>query len=140
MLIRGTVGQRLKTFVSKYTGMYAVGDTPGNIGQCVGLVEVWTDYLDLPHTWGNAKDLLDQADPAKFKVVRNTPTNFPVPGDVVVFGSTWGAGFGHTGVAVTGHIMDMVLFQQNDPDGSTPHLKTYGYSGVLGWLHPLVTS
>ena len=135
-----SVALRLQGFIRTYTGKSRVGDTAANRGQCVGLIEVWLDSLRLAHIWGNAADLLANADPSFYKKVRNIPTNFPVPGDIVVFGPSWGGGFGHTGICVTGEILSMALFQQNDPDGSTPHLKVYAYDGVLGWLHPIVTS
>lgn len=133
-----TIAQRLSAFTAKYTGKLAVGDTPGNRGECVGLVEVWTDALGLPHTWGNAKDLLENADPAKFKVIRNTPTNKPGPGDVIVWGGDWGDGYGHTAIVLSAGVMAFTAFEQNDPYGSPPHRKLYGYQGVIGWLHPLV--
>lgn len=129
---------RLSWFIKQFTGWAFAGDTPDNRGQCVGLAQVWIDCLGLPHVWGNAKDMLLDADPKSFRRNVNTPTNCPLPGDIVVWGPSWGAGYGHTGIAVTATVMDMVVFQQNDPDGSTPHLKTYSYSGVSGWLHPLV--
>jgi hypothetical protein len=138
MKVSSRVGVKLGQFITRYRGNAGVGDTPGNRGQCVGLVEVWTDLLGLPHTWGNAKDLLDDADPKHYTRTANTPTNYPLVGDVVVWGSTWGGGYGHTGIVVTAYELVMTVFQQNDPEGSTPHLKTYGYAGVLGWLHPLV--
>lgn len=132
------VESALHTLITRLTGHRNVGDTPGNRGQCVGLVEVWTDSLGLPHTWGNAKDLLAYADLRSYKVTMNLPTNYPVPGDIIVWGETWGGGYGHTGIIVTAAVMSFVAFEQNDPEGSPPHLKLYEYGGVLGWLHPLV--
>lgn len=133
-----TMAARVAAFIRAYTGKVGVGDTPGNRGQCVGLVEVWTDSLGLPHVWGNAKDLLADAPAASYGVVTNQPTNYPVSGDVVVWGPSWGAGFGHTGVVVSADVMALTVFQQNDPTGSVPHLKRYTYAGVAGWLHPKV--
>lgn len=132
------LGSRLNPFMASHTGKEGVGDTPGNVGQCVGLVEVWTDSLKLPHVWGNAADLLANAPMNSYGRILNSPTNFPLPGDIVVWGKSWGGGFGHTGIVVTAHVMSFIAFEQNDPDGSTPHLKTYTYSGVVGWLRPFV--
>lgn len=135
-------------FVGQFTGKAAVGDTPENTGQCVGLVERWIDSLALPHVWGNAIDLLNNANKNAFTVVQNTPTNAPSEGDIVVLGSPYGPGvdsdnravyFGHTGIATAKCTADILeLFEQNDPIGSFPHLNIYNYSSVLGWLHPLV--
>lgn len=135
-----TVAARLLAFRAKYAHLALVGDTQVNRGQCVGLVEVWIDSLGLPHVWGNAADLLDNADEAHYQVVHNLPTNFPVAGDIVVWGSSWGSGYGHTGICVSGAVMSFVAFEQNDPAGSYPHEKTYSYAGVIGWLHPRVVN
>jgi hypothetical protein len=134
------VGMLLNQFIAAHSGRMNVGDTPGNKGQCVGLIEVWVDTLKLPHIWGNAADLLSNADKAMFGRIDNTPTNYPLAGDIVVWGTSWGEGFGHTGVCVTGNVLIMSIFQQNDPQGSGAHLKAYTYAGVLGWLRPFVKS
>lgn len=129
---------RLAQFRTRWRGVAGVGDTAANKGQCVGLVEVWIDTLGLPHVWGNAKDLLVDASVDHFDRVLNKPMNYPAPGDIIVWGESWGGGYGHTGVVVSAGVMSFTAFQQNDPDGSAPHEKSYGYSGVVGWLHPLV--
>jgi CHAP domain-containing protein len=134
------IAQHLAAFRRTVEGKFAVGNTAGNRGECVGLVEVWLDFLGMPHVWGNAKDLLANAPLPPYRVFLNQPTNFPEPGDVVVWGDTWGGGYGHTGIAVTAAVMEMTIFQQNDPQGSTPHIKLYGYGGVKGWLRPKVGS
>jgi hypothetical protein len=134
------LGDRLQAFIREYQGRQLIGDTAMNRGQCVGLVAVWWDALRLPHIWGNAKDLLENADPGFYKRIVNTPTNFPIAGDIVVWGDIWGAGFGHTGICLTAQVMDLVCFEQNDPEYSTPHIKVYSYSGIIGWLRPLVGS
>ncbi|SRR5258706_12088506 len=124
-------------FIQKYYRVPKVGDNPQNIGQCVGLIEVFTDSLNLPHTYGNAKDLLANADPNAFDVIHNLPTNFPVAGDIMVWGSQWGGGYGHTGVIVCANVNNFACFEQNNPTGSSPLINNHpNYSGVLGWLHP----
>lgn len=122
-----------------YTAETNVGDTAGNRGQCVGLIEVWLDSLGLPHIWGNAKDLLANADPRHYGVIENGPTNYPSVGDIAVWGSMWGNGNGHCGVVVAGDVNRMLVFEQNDPDGSPPHEAYYSYFGVKGWLHPVLS-
>lgn len=133
--------QALLEFIQKYYDKQNVGDTPENTGQCVGVIEVWLDNLNLntPHLFGNAKDLLTDADTSKFDVIQNTPDNFPLSGDIMVFGETYGGGVGHTGIVVAADSNTFSLFQQNDPTGSKPSIKTYNYTGVLGWLHPKVS-
>lgn len=124
----------LAEFLRAYNGKTGVGNTAINRGQCVGLVAVWCDFLGMPHVWGNAKDLLLDAPVPPYVVVLNTPTNYPQPGDIVVWGDSWGGGYGHTAIAVTAAVMEFTAFEQNDPEHSAAHLKLYGYAGVRGWL------
>lgn len=126
----------LQDFITKYTNQSGVGDTPENTGQCVGLIEVYTDSLGLSHTWGNADQLMANADPKVFDIIQNTPTGVPQPGDIVCWSGDFNAGVGHTGIFVSGDANLFECFEQNDPIGSTPHIRQYNYSFVQGWLHP----
>lgn len=122
-------------FFAKYNGVGSVGDTPENTGQCVGLIEVWTDYLGLPHTWGNADDLLNDADPNSFSIILNSASNVPQIGDVIVFSGNFNKSVGHTGISTgVGDASTFEMFQQNDPLGSVCHNRTYNYQYVLGWM------
>jgi len=132
------IGKKLAAFRPTVEGKFHVGDTAVNRGQCVGLVEVWIDYLHLPHIWGNALDLLNNAPEPPYRVIKNKPTNFPLPGDIVVWDGTWGGGYGHTAIAVTAHVMSFTALAQNDPLGSPPHIVLYTYTGVIGWIRPEV--
>lgn len=126
----------LLDFIQQYYGVLC-GDTSANFGQCVGLIELWTDKLGLTHTWGNAKDLLNNADTSKFDVIKNdinNPNQFPLPGDILVYDSTWGLGDGHTGVVLIADGKSIILFEQNNP--GAPVIKREPYRGLLGWLHP----
>lgn len=137
----------LQSFTNENTGKSGVGDTPQNIGECVGLIEVWNDNLGLPHIWGNAIDLLKNADPSHYDVVYNKlgdTSQFPPDGAIVVLGKPYGQLLdgtyaGHTGISKGSDGNTLRLFQQNDPDGSTPHMKDYTYDACLGWLIPKVT-
>jgi len=124
----------LAAFIAEYLGKPNTGDTPGNLGQCVGLVEKWLDANGKPHVWGNADQLLDNADRAVYKRVANIPTNAPPPGAIVCWNNTWGGGFGHTAIVVAANVRALVVFEQNDPIGSPPVVATHSYSGVEGWL------
>jgi surface antigen len=124
----------LATFIANYLGVPNTGDTIENAGQCVGLVEKWLDENGRAHVWGDAKDLLQQADLKVYKVTRNLPLNAPKPGAVVVWNGTWGAGHGHTAVVVAANRRLLVVFEQNNPVGSAPVVATHGYTGVLGWI------
>jgi hypothetical protein len=136
----------LSDFIPKYTGQPNVGDTPENIGECVGLIEVYNDEcFRYPHIWGNAKDLLANADPKFFDREYNDITNLtqvPPIGAIMVWDGTWGSGKGHTGILVTAIPNSTVFtcFEENNPVGHAPEINMHiNYAGVLGWLvpHPL---
>lgn len=134
----------LEKFIAAKTGVPNVGDTKENRGECVGLIEVWLDTLHFPHIWGNAIDLLDNADPNFYDVVLNDPYNYPVEGDIVVLGEPFGQYidpkdnkvhyFGHTGIVVRADINTVTLFEQNSPAGSTPRIVQHSYNPVKGWI------
>ena len=124
----------LLKFIAIYLGLKAVGTTNQNMGQCVGLAELWLHVNRKPYIPGNAKDLLANADRTAYKVTLNQPINCPVPGNVVVWGSSWGNGYGHCAVVIAANVHQLVVFEQNDPAGYPPCVATHDYSGVLGWL------
>ena len=125
----------LATFISQYLGKANTGDTPQNRGQCVGLIEAWLDANGKPHIWGNAADLIANADPKVYKKVTNIPTNNPPPGAIVCWNSTWGGGAGHTAIVVASNVNLLVVFEQNDPDGSAPVLIFFQSTGQRGCTH-----
>ncbi len=132
------IQEAFNNLFTQYNGQPNVGDTPGNKGQCVGLIEVWTDYLGLPHTWGDADQLFANADPFYFDKIVNTPTAIPTTGDIIVWTSEFNGGVGHTGVA-TGKNTNagfVEVFEQNDPLGSPCHIKLYNYAYIQGWIRP----
>ncbi len=127
-------------FFNQYNGQKNVGNTPQNIGQCVGLIEVYIRGLGLDQVWGNADDLYANAPDASFVKIPNTPTGIPQQGDVIVWSSEFNGGVGHTGIATgKGDLNTFDCFEQNDPIGSNCHVKNYNYSYVTGWLRPKVS-
>lgn len=125
----------LSTFLCNYLGRANVGDTDENRGECVGLVQCWLDELQTPHIWGNAKDLLANADVKAYRVYHNLPSNYPVPGDVIVWDEHMGGGYGHCAVVVAANIHYVGFLEQNNPEGNGCRLSTSTYVHVLGWLH-----
>jgi surface antigen len=128
---------KLQDFIAGTTGK-VVGDTPQNKGQCVGLVEVWLDTFGLPHIWGNAKDLLTNADKNAYDVIYNTPTNVPAPGSIICWDSSWGEGDGHTALVLKADVNSFTVLEQNNPIGSPVRQGTHAYQGVQGWIYPKV--
>lgn len=125
------MSEELKRFIAKYTGVLNVGDTEGNKGECVGLIQEWLNVFGFPQIWGNAIDLLKNADRNFYLVISNSPTNAPQPGDIIVFNYK---PFGHTGVVVTADIMSVTVFESNNPVGSTPRIVKHTYKDVVGWI------
>lgn len=126
----------LLAFIQQYLGKAGTGNTPENTGQCVGLVEVWLAANNKPHIVGNAVDLLKNAPAAAYTVIKNGPVNMPPAGSVVCWDGSWGGGYGHTAVVVAASPMQMVVFEQNDPEGAAPLVATHSYAGVAGWIVP----
>ena len=128
-----------KSFLDRYNGKYNVGNTTENKGECVGLVSVFIDSLNLPHVWGNASDLFANADEKFFEKILNTPDAIPQAGDIIVWNSKFNGTVGHTGIATgTASLDTFECFEQNDPLKSNCHLKTYKYTYVTGWLRPKI--
>lgn len=140
--------QQLQTFEAQYTGVANVGDTPQNLGQCVGLIEKWLDVFNLPHIWGNAIDLPANAPAANYTVINNTPTGSPSPGDVFVLKEPYGATLqngqtvylGHCGVVIVADLNQVTMFEANDPLGAAPQIKSYSYTNDCQWIHPNIFS
>ncbi len=124
-------------FLNKYNGMNGVGNTPENKGQCTGLTSLWMDNFGISHVFGNAEDLYTNALDKDFIKIPNTPDGIVQDGDIVVWGHGFNQTFGHTGIAYgKADVNSFDCFEQNDPLGSTPHIKNYNYAYVIGWLRP----
>jgi surface antigen len=121
-------------FIQKYLGLKDMGDDDQYASQCVRLIEKWLAANGKPLIGGNAIDLLFMANRSLYHVTMNTPSNYPPPGAVIVWHSTWGGGYGHTAVVVAANAMHVAVFEQNNPTGSLPIVATHDYSGVAGWI------
>lgn len=125
------MSQTLQQFATQVTTENKkVGNTKDNLGECVGLVEVWFDVELSPHVWGNAKDLYANAGAGYIK-----GTTWPAPaGSAACFDGSWGGGVGHVMLSLgNGWVVE-----QNNPTGSTPHKAFYGPQprGYIGWILP----
>jgi hypothetical protein len=127
-----------ENFLGTYNGKTNVGNTTANKGQCVGLVAVWIESLNLPHVWGDAFDMFVNADEKFFEKILNTPEALPIAGDIIIWSKKFNGTVGHTGLCTgTANLDTFEAFEQNDPLGSNCHLKTYNYNFVYGWLRPI---
>ena len=131
----------LKKFIKKYEGVSNVGNTPGNSGECVGLIQVYIAELGLSHIWGHAKDIFANASPNEYEKVENAPDIYPDEGDIICWNSTMGNGFGHIAIVISSDPeKDTVeVFESNNPYGEPPRKHTYSnWRGIIGWLKPYV--
>lgn len=129
---------QLQQFINQFNGQKGVGDTKENKGQCVGVIEEWLDdTLHLSHVWGDAMDLLRNADPNVYTAVYNSATGVPPRGAVLVFKKEFNGTVGHTGIVTKADVKTFELFEQNNPTGAGCRLHTYpNYAYVLGWIIP----
>ena len=128
----------LQEFVNKYNNQSNIGNTPDNKGECVGLVMVWVSSIGSAHVWGHAKDLFTNAG-VGYEKIKNADDLFVQGGDIVVWNSNMGGGYGHTAVATGKNNGDAFeVLEQNNPTGAGVRLHTYSnYANVIGWLRPL---
>lgn len=124
----------LQEFVDKYKGKGV--DFDGHYGfQCVDLYRKYVEeVLGIPQTpsVAGAKDIWDKC--PGFEKVTNTPDGFPKPGDVMIWGATYGP-YGHVAIVVSADVNSFTCFSQNDPTGALSGIKKYSsYKGVVGWL------
>lgn len=112
-------------------------DVDGKFGaQCVDLMRLYiTEVLRLPQPApvAGAADLWRAFDLLYYQRITNGPTNYPEPGDIVVWDNRVGA-WGHVAIAVRADSMRLLTYDQNWPTGSLPHIQEHDYHGVLGWF------
>lgn len=121
------------------------GTDDANFGQCTAVADAWEEMLGLPMVYGNAVDVFGNAPVSQYIKTENSETNFPVPGDIIVWHQDPRVGtnaFGHIAVVVAADVNSVIVFEQNDTigggDGSPRQHTFVNYAGVTGWLHPRV--
>lgn len=125
----------LTDFINKYSGQL-VNSSRGIQGQCVSVSALWQEDNGVVGIFGPTALAIWESDTGDWDKVPNTPDGVPSPGDIFFFGAAYGGGAGHTGIVVNANTSSVTLFEQNDPDGSTAHEKTYDYNDAEGWFHP----
>src|ERR1035437_10642048 len=91
--------ERLLAFIAQYLGKVGTGTTAQNKGQCVGLVEAWLAVLGKGPIWGNAIDILANADKNVYTMVRNAPDNYPPAGGMVTDRKSTRLNFSHANIS-----------------------------------------
>lgn len=118
----------LEKFISKYTGS-RVGVPWGYIGQCVSLVQRYLNEClgyDM-HPRGNAKEWVSTL---KNEGIAQSVSGTPQRGDIIVYGSSYGGGYGHVGIAVgNGNIFDQNNSSHNN--GSAGQMRLFGTYTIM---------
>lgn len=125
----------LQTLIADVNGK-TINTDGADSGQCTAIPHYWEKLNGWPIVLGNAKDTLANAPGSFYTKVANNPNNFPAPGAIIVWGTTWGEGLGHTAVVVSANVNSFVCMEQNDGDNGLAHEGTHNYGGVTGWFYP----
>jgi hypothetical protein len=125
-----------------YLGQKWIGTNQYDKGECVGLynkvvLDVTGILYPLKGAQG-AKDLMTCTNtrPDLFQQIWNDPKNpnqIPAVNDWVVWGATWGGGYGHVACVETVNTQGFTSIEQN----ATPHTVTrqnHNWNGVIGWI------
>lgn len=131
----------IQDFINRNNG--AALDYDGAYGaQCVDLAQYWAKDLGTHTFTGNAIDIINQGNDGDYITVYNNPTNYPLPGDIVVWGSNdprIGTGpYGHVDICVTADGNSLTTFDQNWVEVNAHVVSHHDYTGIIGWLHPRV--
>jgi hypothetical protein len=122
-------------FFTKYNGKAVDWDHYYGY-QCVDLAQYYNyEVISAPPLIGNAKDIWNTYPQAYYTKIVNSPTNVPLKGDVVIWGSGAGGGYGHIAVFYQGDMYQFTSFDQNW-NGAYCHFQPHNYNYILGWLHP----
>ena len=87
-----------------------------------------------------AKDLWVQTD--YFDLIPDSDTLFPLPGDVFIYGASWGGGYGHVDMCIVSDANGSTYSGQNENGNPYNTCVTEGYrtwgqqSGLLGVMRP----
>lgn len=125
-----------------YLGRTYIGTNDYDKGQCVGLynkvVQDVTGLLYPLQGAQGAKDLITckNTRPDMFQQIKNNPNDpnmLPAVGDWVVWGSTWGGGYGHVACVKTVSVNGFTSIEQNFVANKVTE-QTHNWSGVIGWV------
>lgn len=127
----------------KYMWQTYVGTNASDKGQCVGffnkVVQDKTGVLYPIQGANGAKDILTAKNTRTDLCVqvKNDPKNpnqLPSVGDWVIWGSTWGNGFGHISCVESVSVTGFTGIEQNFT-ANTVTRQQHNWTGVIGWIH-----
>ena len=113
-------------------------------GQCVDLFRFYVqEVVDFPQPMGvgGAANFWSnyETDPNLNKYydkIPNTPTGVPLKGDIPIWNTKAGGGYGHVSIFIEGDTKKFVSFDQNWPTLSKCTKTEHTYTNVLGWFRP----
>lgn len=132
----------LASFLARWLGQKV--DFDGVYGaQCMDLAEQYNqDVVGAPRLGGNAIDVwTHRGAHTVYRAEANGPVNYPPPGALVVWGPSAAVDtgeYGHIAICLAADPLHLISLDQNWPDGAPISVISHSYSGVLGWLTPLV--
>ena len=119
----GAYGQQCFDFFNYYY-QFLTGNSPYNDGYGVpGAKDIWNVGTD------------------KFDKIADSASLVPQPGDVLIYGSTWGGGYGHVEVVISSDANGSNIVGQNLRGNATdPVTRVYrtwaGMRGLIGVMRP----
>ncbi|WP_308534175.1 G5 domain-containing protein [uncultured Peptoniphilus sp.] len=132
-LINGYIGQGID-----YDGAYGY--------QCVDLANRYAHDLfsingfTLLGRVSGAYEIFNSSNGSYFTKIRNEYGNlnsYPLPGDIVIWNSNVGGGWGHVGICKSADGNTITLIQQDGSQNWKPtHVARWGYRNCTGWLRP----
>lgn len=131
-------------FLAKYMGK-TVGYPNGQfVGECLSLAKWYIKEcfgFDPPPSgsnsaygyWSNFPTPLDKY----FTKVANTPDGVPNRGDIIIWNTNAGGGYGHIAIFLEGTASSFKSLDQNW-GGKETHVQGHYYTNVVGWLTPIM--
>lgn len=111
--------------------------------QCFDLTNYYWFYLFGHGLKGNgAKDIPTWNDfTGEATVIKNVASTLAQPGDVFVYGSHWGGGYGHTGIVLSATLNSITVLEQNYLGGGydkweVTTKRTHEYSNPMWFIRP----
>jgi surface antigen len=103
--------------------------------QCVDLIKAYYAYLGVSPVKGNGCDYINNALPTGWQRIKNTSDFIPQPGDIAIWTSSVGGGYGHVAIVVSGELHEFASVDQNWKCKSAQKI-THSYSGFWGVIRP----
>jgi len=136
-----TLDQFIKDYLGKTIGYPTNSDFNGEclslakqyIKECFGFNPPPSGTNSAYGYWSNFPSPLGQY----FVKVSNTPTGVPKRGDLVIWNTNAGNGYGHIAIFLEGTASSFKSLDQNW-NGRETHVQGHYYTNVVGWLTPIM--